>query len=75
MPINHQHPVLQQTINDIDVSESFRVEFLQAGFITLGDALVFDADTLVTQKKISHHTIMELIQLLNRHGLGRLLRD
>ncbi len=75
MPINRQHPVLQQTINDIDVSENFRVEFLEAGFITLGDALAFDADTLVTQKKISYHTVMELIQLLNNHGLGRLLRD
>lgn len=75
MPINQSHPVLQQTINDIDVSETFRAEFLRAGFITISDALAFDADTLVAQKKLSYHTITELIQFLNSYGLGRLFKD
>jgi DNA-directed RNA polymerase alpha subunit len=75
MPIDQQHPVLRQTINDIDVSENFRDEFLRAGFLTLGDALEFDADTLVTQKKLSYHTITELIQFLNSYGLGRMFKD
>jgi hypothetical protein len=75
MPINQSHPILQLTIDDIDVSETFRNEFMQAGFITLSEALVFDADTLVSQKKLSYHTITELIQFLNYHGLGRLLKD
>lgn len=67
--------ILHQPIDDLDVSENFRLEFLRAGFITLEDALAFDADTLVNEKKLSYHTITELIELLNSKGLSKLLRE
>jgi hypothetical protein len=67
--------ILHQPIDTFDVSESFRLEFLRAGFLTLKDALAFDADTLVNEKKFSYHTITELIELLNSKGLSRLLQE
>lgn len=75
MPEKQNYAILNQPIDDFDVSENFRQEFLRAGFITLNDALAFDADTLVNEKNLSYHTITELIELLNSKGLPRLLRE
>jgi hypothetical protein len=67
--------LLYKPIEDLNVSETFRIDFLKAGFETLKEALEFDADVLVKEKKFSLHTITELITLLNNEGLGRLLID
>jgi hypothetical protein len=67
--------LLYKPIEDLNVSETFRIDFLKAGFETLGEALEFEADVLVKEKKFSLHTITELITLLNNEGLGRLLID
>lgn len=67
--------LLYKPIEDLNVSEAFRMDFLKAGFETLGEALEFEADVLVKEKKFSLHTITELITLLNNEGLGRLLID
>jgi hypothetical protein len=67
--------LLYKPIEDLNVSETFRMDFLKAGFETLGEALEFEADVLVKEKKFSLHTITELITLLNNEGLGRLLID
>lgn len=75
MPEKQNYAILNQPIDDFDVSENFRQEFLRAGFITLNDALAFDADTLVNEKNLSYHTNTELIELLNSKGLPRLLRE
>ena len=69
------HPMLHQPIDDFEVSENFQLDFLRAGFTTLGEALEFDGDLLVKEKKFSYHTITELIGLLNTKGLGRLFKD
>lgn len=75
MPNGQDHTILHQPIDSLDVSENFRQEFLRAGFLTIKDVLAFDADTLVTEKKFSYHTITELIELLNSKGLSRLLQE
>ena len=75
MSFKLEHEILNQSIEDFEVSENFRLDFLKAGFNTLADALVFDADQLVNEKKFSLHTITELITLLDKKGLGRMLRD
>ncbi len=75
MPSEQDHTILHLPIDDFSVSENFRLEFLRAGFITLEDALAFDADTLVNEKKLSYHTITELIELLNSKGLTQLLKE
>ena len=67
--------LLYKPIEDLNVSETFRIDFLKAGFETLGEALEFEADVLVNEKNFSLHTITELITLLNNEGLGRLLID
>lgn len=67
--------LLYKPIEDLNVSETFRIDFLKAGFETLSEALEFEADVLVNEKKFSLHTITELITLLNTEGLGRLLID
>lgn len=75
MSAQHDHPVLHQPIGDFSVSENFSLDFLRAGFNTLGEALEFDADELVTKKNFSYHTITELIELLNLNGLERALKE
>jgi len=67
--------LLYKPIEDLNVSETFRIDFLKAGFETLKEALEFDADILIKEKGFSLHTITELITLLNTEGLGRLLID
>ncbi len=67
--------LLYKPIEDLNVSETFRIDFLKAGFETLKEALEFDADILIIEKGFSLHTITELITLLNTEGLGRLLID
>ena len=67
--------LLYKPIEDLNVSETFRIDFLKAGFETLKEALEFDADILITEKGFSLHTVTELITLLNTEGLGRLLID
>ncbi len=69
------NPILHQPIDDFEVSENFQLDFLQAGFRTLADALQFDGDQLINEKKFSYHTITELIGLLNSKGLGDLFED
>ncbi|HPH46083.1 MAG TPA: hypothetical protein PLJ60_11725 [Chryseolinea sp.] len=75
MSLKLEHEILSHSIEEFDVSENFLQDFHKAGFSTLAEALVFDADELVQDKKFSLHTITELITLLNNQGLGRLLRD
>jgi len=67
--------MLLKPIEDLDVSEHFRTDFLRAGLETLKEALEFDADALVKEKGFSYHTITELTSLLNKEGLERLLKD
>ncbi|MBZ0244309.1 MAG: hypothetical protein K8H85_00025 [Cyclobacteriaceae bacterium] len=71
----HHHDILQRSISDLEVSESFRLDFRKAGFDTLQKALAFDADTLVKEKNISYHTITELIELLRSKNLTHLFRE
>ncbi len=75
MASEKEHILLYKPIEDLNVSETFRIDFLKAGFETLGEALEFEADVLVKEKKFSLHTITELITLLNTEGLGRMLID
>lgn len=75
MSFKLEHEVLNQSIEDFNVTDHFRLDFLNAGFKTLADALEFDADELRKDKNFSLHTITELITLLDAQGLGRLLRD
>lgn len=69
------NPILHRPIDDFEVSENFQLDFLRAGFSTLAEALEFDGDLLVKEKKFSYHTITELIGLLNSKGLGQLFKD
>lgn len=69
------HSLLQKPIEDLNVSELFRMDFLKAGFETLQEALEYEADALVKEKGFSYHTITELINLLKAEGLERLLKD
>ena len=71
----HDHPLLQKNIQDLPVSESFRSDFTRAGFGTLYEALAFTGDALVTEKEFSYHTLTELINLLDKEGLAKLLKD
>ncbi|MEQ9412885.1 MAG: hypothetical protein RIF39_03605 [Cyclobacteriaceae bacterium] len=71
----HHHDILQRSISDLEVSENFRLDFRNAGFETLHDALAFDADTLVKEKKLNYHTITELIELLRSKNLTHLFQE
>ena len=75
MSAPQDHPILLKQIEDLPVSEGFRLDFLRAGFETLKEALEFEADTLISEKKFTYHTIIELINLLDAEGLGGLLND
>jgi len=75
MPGQRDILMLHKPIEDLNVSEAFRMDFLKAGFETLSDALKFDADTLVKEKGVSYHTITELTNLLSKEGLERMLKD
>lgn len=75
MSAQFNDPILHQPIDDLAVSENFRLDFLRAGFKTLAEALEFDADWLIKEKKFTYHTITELIELLNSKGLGELFKD
>lgn len=73
MSFKLEHEILNQSIEDFDVTENFRLDFLRAGFNTLADALAFDADYLVKEKRFTIRTITELITLLDSQGLGNYL--
>ena len=75
MSTQFNDPILHQPIDDLAVSENFRLDFLRADFTTLAEALEYDADQLIKEKKFTYHTITELIELLNSKGLGELFKD
>lgn len=75
MNTEFNHPILHQPIDDFKVSENFQLDFLRAGFRTLAEALAYEADWLIKEKKFTYHTITELISLLNSYGLGEYFKD
>jgi len=75
MSVIQNHPLLHRSVEDLPVSESFRMDFLKAGLETISEALAFNGDTLIAEKQFSYHTITELIKLLDQEGLAKLFKD
>lgn len=67
--------VLYTSLAEMRLTDHLNDAVKKANFNTLNEIIMFDVDTLIKQKGFTLHAIVELITLLEKHGLEKLLKE
>lgn len=70
-----KNPVLNKKVNELEVSDEFKTLCDLKGFNTLEEILKYDTDALLDTYGFTMHGMMELVELLDRYKLGRILKE
>ena len=62
-------PLLQQPINELDLSEGFKEMAIQHNFRNLQDIINWPADVLLLHNDFTYHIYQELRGFLQKNGL------
>lgn len=70
-----KHPILEVPVNDIDVSKEFKDMCALNKFRTLKEIISCSTLELLKRNGFSMHIMMELIDILEKHGLRAALEE
>ena len=63
------YPLLQQPINELELSEGFKEMAIQHDFRNLQDIVNWPADVLLMHHDFTYHIYQELREFLKKNGL------
>ena len=67
--------ILNTSLDNLPIPQVLRGDAKRAGFATLAEVILEDADTLINKRNFSLHAITELINFLEVHGKLHLFKE
>lgn len=69
------HPVLNELIDNLNLSQEFKIQCHSCGFRVLGDILKHDIDELLNKYDFTLHAVLEIVEIIEEKGIRDLVEN